>query len=106
MNFNYSISSGGPSGMAAFGILFVVLGWIVFIFIHIAFAVAVYRDADRLSLSDRLLFVSPFMWCLVTLVGGLTSAAIYWVLHHSRLNPEVPITATLPPSAEATLPPL
>jgi hypothetical protein len=106
MNFNYSISGGGPSGMAAFGIFFVVVGWVVFAIIHIAFAVAVYRDADRLSLSDRLLFVSPFIWCLVTLVGGMTSAAIYWVLHHSRLNPDVPVVAAVAPTTDTLQSPL
>ena len=101
MQFNTSFQGGGPGGLAVFGMFFVVVGWILFLIVHIAFAVAVYRDADRLSYEQRLLFVSPLLWALVTLVGGMTSAAIYWAMHHSRLNPAMPIVASAEPPAEA-----
>uniref|UniRef100_A0A7C2P483 Uncharacterized protein n=1 Tax=Schlesneria paludicola TaxID=360056 RepID=A0A7C2P483_9PLAN len=94
----------GSAGNAGVAMLVVFAMWIVMAIIHIAFAVAVYRDADQLSLSRRLMFVSPGIWSLATLVGGLFAAAIYWAMHHSRLNPSVPaVAATVPETDDGTL---
>jgi hypothetical protein len=101
MHFNTSFSSGGPDGLAAIGMIIIGMGWLIVIVIHIAFAIAVIRDADRLLLEGRLLFVPPLLWALATLLGGMTSAAIYWAMHHSRLNPAMPIVASAEPPAEA-----
>lgn len=64
---------------------------------HIAFAIAVYRDARGLSQSGRLCLVHELFWGMVTLIGGVFMAAIYWAIHHSRLNPSVSIA---PPEDE------
>ena len=64
------------------------------VLIHIVFAVAVYRDAVRLDRTRALIIVGPGIWCVATLVGGVITAAIYWAMHHSRLNPDIPIAAT------------
>ncbi len=63
-----------------------ILVGILTVLVHIIFAFAVYRDADRLSIRHSTIFVSPPMWFLATLVGGVLTAGIYWAMHHSRLN--------------------
>ena len=69
---------------------------ILTVLVNIAFAVAVYRDATRLNREQALVIagVGPIIWCVATLVGGVITAGIYWVLHHSRLNSAVPTSST------------
>ena len=67
------------------------------VLIHIVFAVAVYRDATQLDQTRSLIIVGPGIWCIATLIGGVITAAIYWAMHYSRLNPDIPMT-----SAETT----
>lgn len=64
--------------------------------VHIICAVAVYKDAARLKRRQALAIVGigPAIWCVATLVGGVMTAGIYWVLHHSRLNPAIPASST------------
>ena len=64
------------------------------ILMHVVFAVAVYRDATRLDRTRTLIIVGPAIWGIATLVGGVITAAIYWAMHHSRLNPDIPTTST------------
>ena len=74
---------------ALWGIGFAILT----VLIHIVFAVAVYRDAIRLDRTRALIIVGPAIWGIATLIGGVITAAIYWAMHHSRLNPDTPIAA-------------
>lgn len=67
---------------------------ILTVLIHIVFGIAVYRDAVRLNRTRNLIIVGSGIWCIATLVGGVITAAIYWAMHHSRLNPDIPIAAT------------
>ena len=67
---------------------------ILTVLIHIVFAIAVYRDATRLDRTRALIIVGPGIWCIATLLGGVITAAIYWAMHHSRLNPDVPMAST------------
>ena len=60
--------------------------------VHIAFAIALFRDATNLPADRKPIFVGRIIWFLATLVGGVFVAAIYWVMHHSRLNQSVPVT--------------
>ena len=54
--------------------------------IHIIFAGAVARDSGHLNKQGHPIFlVSGITWAFATLVGGVIIAAIYWVLHHSKL---------------------
>jgi hypothetical protein len=77
---------------AQFFLLFPVVGFAVTALVRIAFAVAVHRDAT--SLGDRLIFVSPFVWAMGTLTGGLVAVLAYWILHYSSLSgPGVPTRA-------------
>jgi hypothetical protein len=73
--------------------------WLVLVAaVHIAFALAVLRDAGRFDAPGasrmprtrrELVLVGPWIWALGTLLGGVFAAAIYWTIHHSTLNPEV-----------------
>ncbi len=67
---------------------------ILTILIHIIFAIAVYRDAVRLDQTRTLIIAGPMIWGIATLFGGVVTAAIYWAMHHSRLNPDIPIAPT------------
>ena len=71
----------------------VVIGSVVIVIIvHISFAIAVFRDATNLPAPRKPIFVGPTIWLLATLLGGIFVATIYWIMHHSRLNPSVPAT--------------
>ncbi len=72
------------------GIVVAVLG----ILVNIVFAIAVYRDAVRLDQTRALIIAGPAIWGIATLFGGVVTAAIYWTMHHSRLNPDIPIAST------------
>ena len=67
---------------------------ILTVLIHIVFAIAVYRDATRLDRVRTLIIAGPAIWSIATLIGGVITAAIYWAMHHSRLNPDIPIAPT------------
>jgi len=56
--------------------------------VHVAFALAVASNARDLVRHRQLQFVSPVIWALATLFGGVWAAAVYWVLHHSTLVTE------------------
>ncbi len=89
MNLDFS----GLSIPGFFGISFfwIVAFWVLTIIVHVTFAVAVYRDAKRIGTP---VFVESIIWMLATLIGGVVTAAIYWALHHSRLNPSIRGTFT------------
>jgi len=72
------------------GVVVAVLG----ILVNIVFAIAVYRDAVRLDRTRTLIIVGPVIWGIATLLGGVVTAAIYWAMHHSRLNSDIPIAST------------
>lgn len=56
--------------------------WILWIIVHIAFSIGVYRDAQQ----RRPLLVGAEMWAFATLLGGVLVAVAYWVMHHSTLR--------------------
>ena len=82
------------TGWSQLAALWAIAVAVLTVLIHIIFAVAVYRDAIRLDRTRTLIIVGPAIWCIATLLGGVITAAIYWAMHHSRLNPDIPITAT------------
>ena len=65
---------------------------VITLIVHIAFAIALFRDATNLPADRKPIFVGPMIWFLGALVGGMFVAAIYWVMHHSRLNQSIPVT--------------
>ncbi len=84
MNMNF------PGEFAAPMLVMMIAFWAITIIVHICFSVAVSEDARNLPDGREPIFVGPGMWCLATLFGGVFVAAIYWAMHHSRLNPTVP----------------
>lgn len=57
------------------------------VFIHIAFAVAVYFDSRRLIDRDKLkpVMVAGEVWAFATLIGGVFVAVGYWIIHRSTI---------------------
>lgn len=55
--------------------------------LHLIFAGAVARDAGSMNrLGQKTVLVSAPTWAFATLVGGVITATIYWLLHHSTLT--------------------
>lgn len=58
------------------------------VIVNVFFAFGVYSDALRLRRTvNTTILVNPAMWLFATLLGGVLVAALYWILHHSTLNP-------------------
>lgn len=52
--------------------------------LHLIFAGAVAKDAGRLTKeSIPTCLVSGITWAFATLIGGVFTAAIYWIMHRS-----------------------
>ena len=71
---------------------FAICSVVIIIIVHISFAVAVFRDATNLPASRKPISVSPTIWLLATLLGGIFVVTLYWIMHHSRLNQSVAVT--------------
>ena len=56
--------------------------------VHISFAIAIKRDAEFMMQKRNLYLVPPGLWAFATLLGGVTVAAVYWVIHYSTLRPQ------------------
>ncbi len=74
------------------GLDFVAIAYVsVIALLHIIMALAVHGDATRnLKLHGGLFLLGPLVWGLLTLVFGLASFALYWVVHHSSLRATAP----------------
>lgn len=95
MNLNFTNLDSGLLG--ALGSITVIWGVVVAVLgtlVNIVFAIAVYRDAVRLDRTRTLIIAGPVIWGIATFFGGVVTAAIYWVMHHSRLNSDIPIAST------------
>lgn len=57
--------------------------------VNVPFAFAIVRDASECRKKSELVFVGPTIWFLATILGGPFTAAVYWLLNHSTLNPRV-----------------
>lgn len=55
--------------------------------LHLIFAGAVAHDAGNLNrMRQKPVLVSAATWAFATLIGGVFTATIYWLLHHSTLT--------------------
>lgn len=55
--------------------------------LHLIFAGAVARDAGSINrLGQKTVLVSAATWAFATLIGGVLTATIYWLLHHSTIT--------------------
>lgn len=55
--------------------------------LNFIFASAVARDAGSIyRLGQKPVLVSAPTWAFATLIGGVFTATIYWILHHSTLT--------------------
>src|SRR4051812_17425852 len=73
-----------------------VLAFLVAAIVQIAFCISVYSNARRAHRDGILLFVTPLIWLLATLLGGVFVAAIFWVMHYSTLRSGVTASPTTP----------
>ena len=73
-----------PAVVAFWGVVIILLQ----VFVNVVFAFGVYSDALELRRGMRTTkLVNPAIWLFATLIGGVFVAAVYWILHHSTLNP-------------------
>jgi hypothetical protein len=64
-----------------------VVQFAVIAIVHIALALGVYRDGESLQIKGLKTFlVTPVVWGLATLLGGIIPALAYWLIHHSTLK--------------------
>ncbi|MDR3403449.1 MAG: hypothetical protein P4L99_13210 [Chthoniobacter sp.] len=91
MNSNFSFNF--PPDLILPGLGMIVF-WVLTAVVHISFSLAVWNDSRRLShyLGRRPFFVGRGIWGLATLLGGVFVAAIYWLIHHSTLRPQPPVS--------------
>lgn len=55
--------------------------------LHLVFAGAVAHDAGNINrIGQKPVLVSASTWAFATLIGGVFTATIYWLLHHSTLT--------------------
>jgi hypothetical protein len=55
--------------------------------LHLIFAGAVAHDAGNLNrMGQKPVLVSAATWAFATLIGGVITATIYWLLHYSTLT--------------------
>lgn len=63
---------------------------LIVVLVHVFFAFGVYSDALRLRRTlNTTILVNPAVWLFATVLGGVLVAAVYWILHHSTLNPSI-----------------
>lgn len=57
--------------------------WALTLIVHVAFAIAVYNDIDRLIIEEgEIELVPELIWILATLLGGVLTVGVYWIVHH------------------------
>ncbi|MCW8876360.1 MAG: hypothetical protein OQJ89_09265 [Kangiellaceae bacterium] len=82
MNFNVTNL---PNEYAQLVASLTAVSYLLWILIHIIFAVAVYSDAKK----SETRLVGPFLWALVTLFGGVLFAGVYWVVNRLAIGQDL-----------------
>lgn len=73
----------GHTGLLSSGMLLAPLTLVA----NALFAIGVYRDTVKVRMARDIELVSPGVWAFATVVGGIMTAGVYWLIHHSTLNP-------------------
>lgn len=70
-------------------IFFSVIVGLLTAIINVLFAIAVFQDTKDSNRhpNGKTILVEGIIWALATLLGGVFVAGIYWLIHHSTLNP-------------------
>ena len=64
---------------------------VVVVVVHVSFSVTIFVDASALARKrGYTTFVSPIIWSLAALMGGVLAVLVYWIIHHSSLNRDRP----------------
>jgi len=58
---------------------------VIYLILHIAVAIAVWKDAKQLEANGLLFLDKPWIWAFATIVFGPILAFFYWLIHYSRL---------------------
>ena len=67
---------------------FLIIYALVLLSTRVLLASGVARAAGALQSDGRgTYFVSPAVWALIALVGGVAAVGIYWLVNHSSLRP-------------------
>lgn len=91
MNLNFT-GLGNLGGLIPFAAF---IWWVLVIIVHVAFAVGVFMDASAIVRRRGFAtIVTPVIWALAALVTGPLAVLVYWLMHHSTLNPHKPDPAT------------
>jgi hypothetical protein len=69
---------------AMLGTLGLYIYWALYVVTSVACAFFVYQDAIK---QPRLeLKISPYWWATFSLIGGVWTALVYWLMQHSTLS--------------------
>ncbi|MBC8095111.1 MAG: hypothetical protein H7Y43_04800 [Akkermansiaceae bacterium] len=90
MNLNFT-GLGDLGGLIPVALL---IWWVLVIIVHVAFAVGIFTDASAVARRRGFsTIVTPVIWALAALVTGALAVLVYWLMHHSTLNPHKPDSA-------------
>lgn len=57
------------------------------VIVNIILAFGVYNEAEKLKNGGgQLIFLGSFLWFVLTAIGGIAAAALFWVIHLSNLK--------------------
>jgi hypothetical protein len=77
-----NILQGGSGQLHSFSMLMMMVNAII----HLFFAGAIAKDVGKLyQLGIKPQLVSGSVWAFATLIGGVMTAFIYWLMHYSLL---------------------
>jgi hypothetical protein len=85
VNFNFSNTRVLPGDFVQF---LAILWMALVVIVHVSFMIGVFVDARALAQKrGSTTFVAPLIWAAATLIGGILTVLVYWIVHRSTLNP-------------------
>src|SRR5882762_10267630 len=88
---NISFNSVAGAFLPQLTVLWFFISGAITVVVHVCFALAILADSQGLvnRLRRPTFLVGGSIWALATLLGGVFVAAIYWLIHHSNLRPQL-----------------